>query len=93
MSHVDRILEGFRDVDGSDEHCKDVLRKWGEELDHERSLEARHSERDQDDPEADPGPPDEELDLGILGKLVQGLVKHHQRARHTFNKKIRVRIW
>ena len=83
MSHVDRILEGFRDVDGSDEHGEDVLREGGEELDDERALEASDREGDQDDPEADPGPPDEELDLSLAGKLEQGFVKHHQRTSDT----------
>ncbi len=47
------------------------------------NLEAGHREGDEEDPEADPRPPDQELDLRVLGKLEQRLVKHHQRAGHT----------
>jgi hypothetical protein len=46
-------------------------------------LEAGHREGDEEDPEADPRPPDQELDLRVLRKLEQRLVEHHQRAGHT----------
>ncbi len=46
-------------------------------------LEAGHCEGDEEDPETDPRPPDQELDLRVLGKLEQRFVEHHQRAGHT----------
>ena len=66
FAYMYSVLQSLCDVDGRDEHCKDVFRERGEKLDDERTLEAGYGQGNDDDPETDPGSPDEKFDFRIF---------------------------
>ena len=77
------LQQSFNYEDGSHEGDEDVLGELGVVSDDDGSLESGQEQGYDGAPDGDPDPDGHELDLRVLGELVQGFVEDHHGASDT----------
>lgn len=70
--HLDQLGEGLVDEDEGNEEGENLLSEAGDKADQDASLKGHREENNEHQPETDPHPASQVLDLIVLTKLSRG---------------------